>query len=94
MTPAVLDMARQYARSGLAVLPGIELTTAEEVHILGLFEAGADLGPFQAEVFRNLPDLPAKQKYSRVQPVSRPCELWASSFECPSSRPHRNDLRL
>src|SRR5512136_2887700 len=51
------------AGSGLAVLPGIELTTAEEVHLLGLFEPEADLAPFQAEVYRNLPDLPAKMKF-------------------------------
>jgi PHP family Zn ribbon phosphoesterase len=57
---AVITAARG---TGLAVLPGIELTTAEEAHILGLFGAGADVGPFQAEVFRNLPDLPAKRKF-------------------------------
>jgi PHP family Zn ribbon phosphoesterase len=57
---AVIEAA---AGTGLAVLPGIEMTTAEEVHLLGLFEAGADLGPFQAEVYRNLPDLPAKMKF-------------------------------
>ena len=51
------------AGTGLAVLPGIELTTAEEVHVLGLFEAGTDLGPFQAEIDRNLPDVPAKRKF-------------------------------
>lgn len=61
---AVIAAARG---TGLAVLPGIELTTAEEAHILGLFEAGADIGPFQAEVFRNLPDLPAKKKYIEDQ---------------------------
>ncbi len=57
---AVIAAARG---AGLAVLPGIELTTAEEVHVLGLFEAAADLGPFQAAVFRNLPDVPAKRKF-------------------------------
>jgi PHP family Zn ribbon phosphoesterase len=51
------------AGTGLAVLPGIEMTTAEEVHLLGIFEAGADLAPFQAEVYRNLPDLPSKMKF-------------------------------
>jgi len=61
---AVIEAARG---TGLAVLPGIELTTAEEVHILGLFDAGADLAPFQAEVFRNLPDIPAKRKFIRDQ---------------------------
>ncbi len=57
---AVIEAA---AGTGLAVLPGIEMTTSEEVHILGLFEAGTDLGPFQAEVFRNLPDVPSKMKF-------------------------------
>lgn len=57
------------AGTGLAVLPGIEMTTAEEVHILGLFEAGAGLGPFQAEVFRNLPDVPSKMKFAGDQVI-------------------------
>ncbi|HDT13741.1 MAG TPA: PHP domain-containing protein [Candidatus Aminicenantes bacterium] len=57
---AVIEAA---AGTGLAVLPGIEITTAEEAHILGLFATGADLAPFQAEVFRSLPDIPAKMKY-------------------------------
>jgi hypothetical protein len=61
---AVIAAARG---TGLAVLPGIELTTAEEVHILGLFEAGADVRPFQEAVFLNLPDLPAKKKYVEDQ---------------------------
>jgi predicted metal-dependent phosphoesterase TrpH len=55
--------AEAAAGTSLTVLPGIELTTSEEVHLLGLFEAGSDLGPFQAEVYRNLPDLPAKMKF-------------------------------
>jgi predicted metal-dependent phosphoesterase TrpH len=63
---AVIEAARG---TELTVLPGIELTTAEEVHILGLFDAGADLGPFQAEVFRNLPDLPSKKKYVEDQVI-------------------------
>lgn len=57
---AVIEAA---AGTGLAVLPGIELTTAEEVHVLGLFGTGGVLGPFQAEVFRNLPDVPSKMKF-------------------------------
>ena len=55
------------AGSALTVLPGIELTTAEEVHLLGLFEPGTDLGPFQDEVYRNLPDLPEKKKFVEDQ---------------------------
>jgi len=55
------------AGSALTVLPGLELTTAEEVHLLGLFEPGTDLGPFQDEVYRNLPDLPEKKKFVEDQ---------------------------
>jgi PHP family Zn ribbon phosphoesterase len=61
---AVIEAARG---TGLAVLPGIELTTAEEVHLLGLFDAGAELAPFQGEVFRKLPDVPSKKKFIRDQ---------------------------
>jgi PHP family Zn ribbon phosphoesterase len=61
---AVIEAA---AGTALAVLPGIELTTAEEAHLLGLFDAGAVLGPFQAEVFRNLPDVPSKRKFVEDQ---------------------------
>jgi hypothetical protein len=61
---AVIEAARG---TGLAVLPGIELTTAEEVHILGLFDAGADLGAFQETVYRNLPDVPSKKKFVKDQ---------------------------
>ena len=57
---AVIEAA---AGTDLAVFPGIEMTTAEEVHLLGIFEAGADLGPFQAEIYRNLPDFPSKMKF-------------------------------
>jgi PHP family Zn ribbon phosphoesterase len=63
---AVIEAAKG---TGLAVLPGIEMTTAEEVHILGLFDAGADLGPFQAEVYRNLPDVPSKKKFIEDQVI-------------------------
>ncbi|OGD13351.1 MAG: hypothetical protein A2V76_00685 [Candidatus Aminicenantes bacterium RBG_16_63_14] len=63
---AVIEAARG---TGLAVLAGIELTTAEEVHILGLFDTGAELGPFQAEVYRNLPDVPSKKKFVKDQVI-------------------------
>jgi PHP family Zn ribbon phosphoesterase len=63
---AVIEVARG---TGLTVLPGIEMTTVEEAHVLGLFDAGADLGRFQEEVFRNLPDLPGKSKYIEDQVV-------------------------
>jgi PHP family Zn ribbon phosphoesterase len=61
---AVIEAARG---TELAVLPGIELTTAEEVHILGLFDPAAELGPFQATVYRSLPDVPSKKKFVKDQ---------------------------
>ena len=61
---AVIQAARG---TELAVLPGIEMTTAEEVHILGLFDPGTELGPFQVAVYRNLPDVPSKKKFVKDQ---------------------------
>jgi 3',5'-nucleoside bisphosphate phosphatase len=71
------------AGTGLAVLPGIELATAEEVHLLGLFEPGADLGAFQAEVYRNLPDIPSKKKLEDDQ-VLVDADDYVTGF-CPHS---------
>ena len=63
---AVIQAARG---TELAVLPGMEMTTAEEVHILGLFDPGTELGPFQATVYRNLPDVPSKKKFVKDQVI-------------------------
>ena len=63
---AVIQAARG---TGLTVLPGMEMTTAEEVHILGLFDPGTELGPFQATVYRNLPDVPSKKKFVKDQVI-------------------------
>jgi predicted metal-dependent phosphoesterase TrpH len=46
--------------TGLTVLPGMEITSEEEVHILGLFETMDDILPLQEEVFRKLPPVQAK----------------------------------
>jgi PHP family Zn ribbon phosphoesterase len=40
----------------LTVLPGMEIASAEEVHVLGLFETMDEILPVQDEVFRGLPD--------------------------------------
>jgi len=63
---AVMEAARG---TGLTVIPGMEMTTVEEVHILGLFDPGTDLGPFQAAVYRNLPDVPSKKKFVKDQVI-------------------------
>lgn len=46
------------AGTGLAVLPGMEVQTAEEVHVLCLFDAMAQALQWQAIVSDHLPDLP------------------------------------
>jgi len=43
------------ARTGLTVIPGMEVTSREEVHILGLFGATEGLMDLQAVVYENLP---------------------------------------
>lgn len=42
-------------REGLAVIGGIEVTSTEEVHILGLFETEENLMNLQETVYENLP---------------------------------------
>ncbi len=54
-------------KTPLAVLPGMELTTVEEVHILALFDSTADFGPFQSTVYRNLPAVPSKRAFAQDQ---------------------------
>ena len=47
----------------------MELTSEEEVHILGLFKTMDDLLPVQDEVFRNLPEVPAKKSFIKDQVI-------------------------
>ena len=42
-------------REGLVVIPGMEVTSSEEVHILGLFDTETDLMLLQDMVYENLP---------------------------------------
>jgi len=53
----------------LTVLPGMELTSEEEVHVLGVFGDLAGLRPVQDQVFRSLPDVPASKKTAENQVV-------------------------
>ncbi|MBN2573746.1 MAG: PHP domain-containing protein [Deltaproteobacteria bacterium] len=50
--PAALEAACRY---GLRVLPGMEVTSAEEVHVLALFDAYGAVHELQEEVYRHLP---------------------------------------
>lgn len=62
-------VAEAAAGTDLAVLPGIELATEEEAHILGLFDPGTDLRPLLAAVYENLPDVPAKRSFVKDQVI-------------------------
>jgi len=61
---AVLQAAE---RSGLVAFPGMEITTEEEVHILAIFRDLPAVLPFQEEVFRALPEAPARNPFRRNQ---------------------------
>jgi len=50
--PAALEAARRY---GVHVLPGMEVTSSEEVHLLALFDALEPAGELQEIVYRHLP---------------------------------------
>jgi 3',5'-nucleoside bisphosphate phosphatase len=69
--------------TGLTVLPGMELTSEEEVHILGVFKSMDDLQPVQDEIFRNLPDVPAKKVFVQDQViVNKDDEVMGFSPRC------------
>lgn len=50
------------ARAGIAVLPGMEVQTREEVHLLCLFDALEPALAWQEAVFRRLPDVPNREE--------------------------------
>jgi predicted metal-dependent phosphoesterase TrpH len=50
----VAAVVKAGAREGLAVMPGIEITSCEEVHILGLFNTEQDLMYLQDMIYENL----------------------------------------
>lgn len=51
--PAVRRLARA---AGMVVIPGMEVTSREEVHVLALFEHTRQLGAMQRLVYAHLPD--------------------------------------
>ena len=50
----VAAVVKAGAREGLPVIPGMEITSSEEVHILGLFNTEQDLMHLQDTVYENL----------------------------------------
>jgi predicted metal-dependent phosphoesterase TrpH len=51
----VRAMMKASERQGLVVIPGVEVTSREEVHILGLFNTEEDLMNLQDIIYENLP---------------------------------------
>lgn len=62
--PAVIKAAEG---TGLKVLSGIELSTAEEIHVLCLFDTYAQLSAFQKIVDHNLPNIPNRPDFFGLQ---------------------------
>ena len=62
--PAVIKAAEG---SQLTVLPGIELTTAEEIHVICLFDTYAQLVKLQKIVDENLPNIPNNPDFFGMQ---------------------------
>ena len=62
--PAVIQAA---AGTEMTVLPGIELTTAEEIHAICLFDTYAQLFELQKIVDANLPNIPNNEDYFGMQ---------------------------
>jgi len=62
--PAVIKAA---AGTALTVLPGIELTTAEEIHVVCLFDTYAQLVELQKIVDQNLPNIPNNPDFFGMQ---------------------------
>lgn len=60
---------RAAAGTALRVFPGIEITSSEEVHILGLFERTDEVLPVAEAVAANLPSPSSKTTYIRDQVI-------------------------
>jgi len=59
----VAAVAQAGLREALPVIPGIEITSSEEVHILGLFKTEQDLMRVQEVVYENLPGENCEQAF-------------------------------
>lgn len=58
--PAVERVARE---AGLCFLPGIEMTTMEEVHVLAFFKNAREAEAFGEMIYAALPDIPNNEEY-------------------------------
>jgi 3',5'-nucleoside bisphosphate phosphatase len=56
-------------KEGIRVLPGIEVQSREEIHILTLFDDWASIQTWAQEISQNLPDIPNEPDILGDQPV-------------------------
>ena len=63
----VAAVQRAAAGSGVAVIPGMELQTREEVHILCLFDRLEQVLAWQETVYDHLPPLPNREEFFGAQ---------------------------
>lgn len=56
--PAVLEVGKQF---GIKVIPGIEVTSKEEIHILCYFKNVDDAVKFGVKIYNSLPDIKNKE---------------------------------
>lgn len=67
--PAVAAVAEE---AGLTLLPGMEITTAEEVHLLAYFESVGAALDFSNYVYAHLPPIPNRAEFFGVQQLMDP----------------------
>jgi PHP family Zn ribbon phosphoesterase len=63
---AVMELGE---REGLKVIPGMEVQTREEIHLLALFPEGGSITFWDEEVYRHLPDVKNDPEVFGDQPV-------------------------
>ena len=64
--PAVMHQAEKF---GLKIIPGMEVQSREEIHILTLFPDWPSLSAWEAVVFEHLPEIPNDPEFFGDQPV-------------------------
>ncbi len=63
---AVMQLAEE---GGLKVIPGMEVQTREEIHLLALFPDGGSIALWDEEVYRHLPDVKNDPEVFGDQPI-------------------------
>jgi DNA polymerase III alpha subunit len=78
---AVIEAAKREGGEALKVIPGIEVTTREEVHVLGLFPALEGALTVGDRILETLPGAKAVQRRSTLEPDNPGCQQWILDAE-------------